>query len=118
MHPEVAAINQIRLLVKNYDAVRSKPIDSLPLPNVLRRIRDNVDAVLPDGRLASIVERARSLAIEAVMEETGEPHQCAKCGTAVSVKDDMEWHDGDWCYSCWQSWGERAREFVIELANP
>lgn len=43
----VSAMEQIRILVNGYDSSHTRPVDSLPLPNVLRRIRDQAAAALP-----------------------------------------------------------------------
>ena len=48
-------------------------------------------------------------------EPTGECHTCANCGDGVIVRDGDDWTDGDWCFRCWQNWGERAAAILPTL---
>ena len=50
-------------------------------------------------------------------EPTGEERLCAKCGSSVNVPPGFDWDDGDWCGTCWTTWGELVRNSLPLLLD-
>lgn len=65
------------------------------------------------GAIQSVLMDAASLGMESAQDCC-----CAQCGEPIAVGDGMEWNDGDWCWMCWQTWGQKAMEHLGSALAP